>query len=165
MKKVFLSFFCILLLTSCDYKVPLVKKPNIKIDNNIIGLWQRKNNQGKTEKLLVLPISEYEYFVAYPLGSNSMFAKACFCSIDNKKIIQIKWFGTAKCVLPKDDRAYQYSEIILKNNKLAIKMLNTDIVNKEVSSSTELSNAIKENINNPNLFHNQMNFEKTIEKK
>jgi hypothetical protein len=165
MKKIISSLIVLILFSSCDYKVALVEKPQIQIDNKLTGTWERTNKQKKIEKLLILPIDEYEYFIAYPLGNNAMFAKACFCNIANKTLVQIKWFGTAEGVIPKDGRVYQYLEYKFDKNKLNIQMLNTKVINKDIKTSTELKNQIKANIDNSKLFYNPMSFTKILQNK
>jgi hypothetical protein len=160
MKKVIFTLISLLLITSCDYKVAIVEKPSMQINDKLIGTWERTNEQNKIEKLLILPIDKYEYFIAYPLGNKAMFAKACFANIADKILVQIKWFGTAEGVIPKDGRVYQYAEYTLGKNQLHIQMLNTNIINKDIKTSSELKNTIKVNIDNPKLFYNPMNFEK-----
>jgi hypothetical protein len=64
-----------LLLVGCDYTTPLVTTPHISIDKSLLGLWQVKEDDGKIEQLLVLPLDDKEYLVSYPsTAKDGMFA-------------------------------------------------------------------------------------------
>ena len=165
MKKLACLFFAILFVAACDYKIALVQKPSIKIDKKLIGVWERSNDQGKIEKLLILPLNEYEYLISFPAESkNSMFAKACFFKCSGKTLVQLCWLGTSKGVISNDGRDFQYAVYTIKNNQLRASLLNTAVVNKNIASDSELVNAIKKNINDPKLFKKPMVFERTMKK-
>lgn len=149
------------ILAGCDYAVPLVKTPELAIDPGGIGLWQRSKEDGQKESLLVLPLNKHEYMVSFPAGSeNAMFARACLCRTADRTLVQLEWVGTAQGKLPEDNRVFQFATYSVVGDTLTVRMLNADIVKKEVTSSDELAKAIAGNKDNPNIFRDKMVFTK-----
>lgn len=141
------------LLVGCDFTVPLVTTPSIEIDKSVLGLWQIVDTDKKTEQLLVLPLDKNEYLVSYPANTNDgMFARACLCRTGDKTLVQLKWFGTADGKASDDNRVYQFLSYTVAGDKLTIRMLNADAVNKDASSSEELAKSIAANKDKTNLF-------------
>jgi hypothetical protein len=160
MKKMMLLGIFVLLV-GCEYIVSLVTTPKINIDRTIIGLWQRSIEDGQTESLLVLPLGKKEYLVSYPAGSgDAMFGRACLCRVSGKMLFQIEWFGDAKAEPPKDNRVFQFGDYSLAGDRLTVRMLNSDVVSKDISSSAKLAKAIAGNLENPKLFKDGMIFRK-----
>jgi hypothetical protein len=164
MKNFILSILCILILTSCDYKVAIVNKPNVKIDNEVVGLWLRENDNEIKEKLLILQLNKYEYFISYPSGDKTMFATGCLFKLNGKKFVQLKWFGTVEGKIQTNNHVYQYLKYRVNNDKLSIQLINTQIIDKNIKTSSELSMTIRKNINNSMLFNKPMIFEKVQKK-
>jgi hypothetical protein len=149
------------LLVGCEYIVSLVTTPEIDIDKSIIGLWQRSQEDGQTERLLVLPLGKKEYLVSFTAGSDdAMFGRACLCRVSGKMLFQIEWLGTAKAELPKDNRVFQFGNYSLAGDTLTLHLLNSDLISKDISSSADLAKAIAGNIKNPKLLREGMVFRK-----
>ena len=160
MKKLLLILFCGL-VAGCDYTVPLVTTPKIEIDTSVLGLWQSTKENGQAEQLLVLPLDKYEYLVSYPSGAtNAMFARACLCRTGDKTLVQLKWFGTAEAKLPEDNRVFQFLSYSLNGDRITIRLLNSEVVKKNVASTEALARAIAANRDNPSLFKEGMVFTK-----
>jgi hypothetical protein len=160
MKKLLILLACGLLV-GCEYTVPLVTTPGMEIDKSVLGLWQRTSEDGKTEQLLVLPLDKNEYLVSYPTDpKDGMFARACLCSVAGKTLVQLKWFGTAQGKLPDDNRVYQFAAYSVTGDKLTVRMLNSDVINKDTVSTAELTKSITANKDKPNLFKEDMAFTK-----
>ena len=160
MKKLMVVVACGVLV-GCDYIVPLVKTPEMGIDPGIIGLWQRSQGDGQTESLLVLPLSKQEYMVSFPAGStNAMFARACLCRTAGKTLVQLEWVGSAQCKFPEDNRVFQFAAYSVVGDTITVRMLNTDVVKKDMKSTDELANAIADNKDKPDLLRDKMVFTK-----
>ncbi len=160
MKKLSLLLAC-LALAGCDYTVPLAKKPALNIDAALVGLWQRPKDDGQSERLLVLPLNEREYLVSFPSDSkDAMFAKACLCRAGDLTIVQLEWFGTARGGVPEDPRVFQFADYSVTGDALTVRMLNTEVVNKELKSSGELAGAITDNRAKAELFRDKLLFTK-----
>lgn len=166
MKKLMLVFLVACgVLTGCDYTVPLVKAPEIGIDAGVVGLWKRLKDDGQVESLLVLPLNKQEYMVSFPCDSkDAMFARACLCRCATGTIVQLEWFGTAQAKLPKDNRVFQFAAYSATEDTLRIRMLNADVVKRDVKSSDELARSIEKNKDNPELFKGEMVFKKIVER-
>jgi hypothetical protein len=153
MKTLLIMLACCGLVLGCDYTVPLVTTPGIEIDKSVLGLWQTTTEDGKTEQLLVLPLDKNEFLVSYPANTNEgLFARACLCRTGDKTLVQLKWFGTAEGKLPDDNRVFQFASYTVTSDKLTVRLLNTDVVDKDVASTRELAKSIAANKDNTNLF-------------
>lgn len=151
-------------LVGCDYTVSLVKTPKIDIDKAVVGLWERPTGGGKIERLLILPLDKKEYLVSLPAGTpDVMFGRACLCMVGEREVVQVRWFGTAKGKMPDDKQVYQYATYSLIDGVLRIRMMNTDLVKKDVDSSDALKKAIMKNYDNPGLFKRELAFLKVKE--
>lgn len=160
MKKAMLVVIC-LVLAGCDYTVPLVSTPTIDIDRSVIGLWQKSKDGGQAEDLLVLPLSGKEYLVSFPSGTkHAMFARACLWRGEGMTLVQLNWYGTALAKLPEDNRTYQFASYSVKGDEMRIRLLNKDVVKKDIGSSEELVKAIANNKSNSYLFRDEMLFKK-----
>ena len=158
MRKLIPLMACIL-LAGCDYTVPLVKSPELKIDPEPVGLWQRTKQDGQVESLLVIPSSKTEYMVSLPAGSkNAMFARACLCRSGDLTLVQLEWFGTATGTVPDDNKVFQYATFSVAGDTMTIRMLNTDLVKGTVKTSSELAKALRTNRDKSDCFHNEMVF-------
>ena len=149
------------LLVGCDYTVPLVKTPEMDSDAAVIGLWQRSWDDGRLENLLVLPLSKQEVLVVFPYGSkNAMFARGCLWHDSDVKLMQLAWFGTAQAKLPQDNRTFQFASYAVEDDTLNVRLLNPEVVSKDIASSEALAQAIADNQDNPKLFRDPMVFKK-----
>lgn len=148
-------------LAGCDYTVQLVKTPEIPIDRALVGAWSREADNGRTERLLVLPLGPTEYLVSFPAEEkNAMFARACHSRAGDWKLVQLTWFGTARGTTPDDDRVYQYAVYTLKGDTLQIGLLNADVVKRDVATAEALVRELNANRDNPALFREAMVFKK-----
>ena len=149
------------LFVGCDYTVPLVTKPEIKIDKAALGVWERVKEDGEKERLLVLPLGRTEYLVSFPSATaDAMFARACLGKVGEERIVQLCWLGTVRGQLPTDRRVYQYASFMVLGETLTVRMLNAEVVPKNVASTKELLRAIAEGMDQPDLFREPMRFQK-----
>jgi len=158
MKKLLIVLVCGL-LAGCDYTVPLVKTPGIAIDRSVLGLWQRSKENGHIEQLLVLPLDEREYLVSFPAGSkNAMFARASLFRLAGKTLVQLRWLGTADGNLPRDNRVFQYATYAVAGDEITVRLLNSELVRKDLIFKDDLARAIAANKDDPHLFKEGMIF-------
>jgi|GEM_PF-725632 len=151
------------LLSACDYSVPLAKTPDRPIDPAVIGAWSQTDENGKTERLLVLPLHPNEYLVSYPAGGpNAMFARGCLCRANDRTLVQLTWFGTADGTVPDTDneRLYQYVAYTVKEDRLEVSLLNADVVKRDVKTAEALLQSLAANKDNPELFRDALVFHK-----
>ncbi|NOY79609.1 MAG: hypothetical protein GXP31_01260 [Kiritimatiellaeota bacterium] len=158
MKRTLLAVVCAA-LAGCEYTVPLVETPKIDIDRSVVGVWQRVKDGGRTENLLVLPLSGQEYLVSFPAGSKTaMFARGCLWRGVGLTLVQLDWFGTARAKLPEDNRTFQYACYTVEADTVRIRLLSSDVVPKDVASSAELVEVIARHKDDPALFRDEMLF-------
>lgn len=160
MKKHALWLACAL-LAGCEYTVPLVSQPALPIDRAVIGLWQSQKESGQAEELLVLPLDAHEYLLSFPAGAKgAMFARVCLWQGAGLTLAQLNWIGTAQAKLPENNRTYQYASFKAEGDTLRVRMLNSEVVKKEIASANALEKAIKDNKENPDLFQEEMVFKR-----
>lgn len=148
-----------LLLVGCDYSVPLVKEPAVPIDRGLVGLWERAQENEKPDRLLVLPLGAREYLVAFPATSpDGMFARATLAPQAGLKLVQIDWVGTARGAVPETNRVFQFATYVVTGDVLEVRMLNAEIVQRDVASAKDLARRIEEQRDNPDLFKPSMRF-------
>ena len=94
-----------------------------------------------------------------------MFARACLAKVADMTLVQLKWFATGEARLPDDDRVYQYAGYTVKGDTLTVRLLNSDVIKKDVTSTAELVKAITANKNATNLFREGMVFTKVPQEK
>jgi len=163
MRKLVLLMACGV-LAGCDYTVPLVPSPQMNIDPALIGLWQRTMPDKQTESLVVLPLGRQEYLVAFPAATtNTMFARACLGRAADKTLVQLEWIGNGQGKTVEDGRAYQFAAYAVASNALTVRMLNPDVVSKDVKTSSALAAAIAANKDQPNLFKEELVYRKVTE--
>ena len=149
----------LLLLSGCDYTVPLVQTPDMNMDPALCGLWQSTDEEKDANRLLVLPLDEREYLVSYPAGkTDAMFARAGLCRCGDQTFIQLKWIGTARGALPENNRVYQYVTGSVTDDTLTVRLLNSDTVSKDLATTEALAAAIVEHAGSPELFRKDMRF-------
>ena len=153
--------FGLALLAGCDYTVALVKTPELPIDQALIGAWSQTDENGKTERLLVLPLGPNEYLVSFPAGEKlSMFARACLFRTEDRTLAQLTWFGTAQGTVAEDGRVYQYATYSVKGETLYVNLLNADVVKRDTPTAEALLKAIAANKEKADLFRETMIFKK-----
>ncbi len=145
----------------CDYTLKLVDKPTINIDRSVIGLWQRTNDNGQIENLLILPLDNKEYMVSFPAGSNNaMFARASLWSEKEMVLVQLNWFGTADGKIPNDKKTFQYASYKVNDVSLTVSLLKPETISEKLTSTKKFVQNIEKNKNNPKLFRSKMVFKK-----
>lgn len=152
------------ILAGCDYTVPLVRESKTEIDKTLVGLWQRTNDKGQPEHLLILPLGTREYLVSFLSGTeaeSSIFARACLCKVDTVNLVQIEWIGTAKGKVPDNDKVFQYAAYSINGDSLAVRLLNPETAGRDAKTSEDLEKSILHNKDNPKLFREAMSFHKT----
>jgi hypothetical protein len=162
-----------LYLAGCQYQAPLTTQHNIAIDPEVLGKWEfvpkesSEDSSDETEKeekrevLMVLKFSDTEYLIHYPVNRAGMYFRGYPVRIGNVSCVQLQLIGTEKDSITTDDEkryhvvSYQLSEGLLK-----IDVLNDKIVSGDLKKSKELKQAVLENQNAQDLFHEPGTFRK-----
>jgi len=160
MKTLMLLAVC-LMVSACDYTVPLASTPEETINRNLLGLWENTKTGDQHERLLILPLNAREFLVSYPAGNDdAMFAKASLVTRAGLQLAQLEWIGTAKGKQPDDNRVYQLATYSLNASNLTVRMLNSDVVDKAITNSAGLATAIAKHKDETDLFRDPMVFTK-----
>lgn len=160
MKSLILMMLAALLL-GCEYHVPLVTQPTVAVDERLSGVWRRALSDGREERLLILPMSDQEYFVSFPAHSeDSLFARGAVWEEGDLRLVQLEWFGTAKGRMPEDEPRFQFFGYRLAEGKLEILHLNADVVGRKPASGKALAEAILAKRGHPKFFREPKVFQK-----
>lgn len=160
-----LILFTTLLLSACDYTVPLVAKPERPIDVRAVGLWQQTGDKNVANRLVLLPLNHREYLVAFPAQQKeTLYAHATLWQEGGMRLIQLNWIGTAQGTTPQNSRTYQYARYRLDGDRLTVILLNPETVSKEIDSAEKLAQTIRQHKNDPALFRKPMHFVRITEK-
>lgn len=158
---IFLVTLAAVLLTACDFTVSLSKKPEMRIDDRVTGLWQRTKPDGGVESLLILPLNEYEYFISWPHGAKTeLYARAHLFELAGMTLVQLQWFGNSDGDIPDDDRNYQVADYSMDDTTLTIRLVNADTIGSDFHSADELAEAIVADRDNPSLYRDALGFSK-----
>ncbi len=166
MKKIaFFLTISVFLMFGCIYEIPLVEEHTIPIDQSVLGLWEAIPEKGEKsenpEKMMVLKFSETEYIVHYPIDKDGMYFRAYPIKIGDISCVQIQLIGTGEGSVEKDTKEiYHVISYQLSNNILEIKMLNPDLVDKNLKDIKSLKEAFLKNKDNENLFKDPGKFKK-----
>jgi hypothetical protein len=97
--------------------------------------------------------------VSFPAGAkNAMFARGCHWTGAGLKLVQLNWIGDARAKLPKDGRTFQFADYKIEGDTIRVRLLSTEVVEKDLKPSDELAKAITGNKDNPNLFREEIVF-------
>lgn len=162
--RVFLLLLLAILISGCDYTVPLLAKPYRDIDRALVGSWGRTNENGEAEQLLVLPLGRREYLVSYPAGSpHALFARGCEWVGSGLTLVQLDWVGNARGGTPDDAKTFQYASYRIEAEVLRVRMLNPDLISGPFTNGAELAAAISTHRDDPELFRAPLEFSRIPE--
>lgn len=152
------------LLAGCDFEVPLAQSPPLDIAEKLLGVWERDSEQYREQRLLVLPMGRREYLVSFPHGSpDAMFARAFLFRQEAEILVQLEWLGTARGILPENKRVYQVGRCDIEDGRLAVRLLNTGVVDKDATTTAHLEMSLIENRSHPELWGNPLYFVRGME--
>ena len=146
----------VLLLAGCVYESPVTAEHTIPIDRSVLGVWRSVPEKGKEPgdvRMMVLRYSDTEYLVHYPAGKDGLYYRGYPVQVGKVSCVQLEVIGTEDGPLDKDAKelfcVVSYS---LANGELEVKVLNTDLVGKELKNSEALRGAFLEYQGDKDLF-------------
>lgn len=145
----FLALGC-LLLSGCDYEVPLTPAPTHPIDARLLGDWVsiEKDTQ-KEEGMKVRKLDDSTYAVSIDGDIyrvyHSDFADTAFVSVQD---------------LNSDARKYLFYRWSLSadGRQLTLQNISTKVIPDTTKTGATLQNLIKQNLANPKLFNDELHF-------
>jgi len=148
-----------LLLAGCVYEVPLSSESKQDVNKDLLGRWETVGDDGKVVPLLVLPWNAREYLVHYPATEkDGLYFRAFVAQTGDVPIMQFQCLGTADGQVPDSPRVYHYGTFPLSGKQLVLRLINTEVVNKDVKTSEALAKAIADRREQPDLFSDQTVF-------
>jgi hypothetical protein len=158
MKTLWVVGIC-LLLVGCVYEVPLATESQQEVNKALLGKWQTVAEPGAVQELLVLPLGPKEYLVSYPSNApDGMFFRAFVAQTAAPVIMQFQLLGTAAGKVPDGGRVYHFGTFRLDGPQLVLRLINPDVVSKDVTTTDALAKAIAAQRDNPALFAEQTVF-------
>ena len=139
---------CILAFTACEYEVPITASPTRKVQEQLLGNWT--SSDGK-ENMRVRRLDDNIYIVYYDGDLfrvyHSDVAETPFVSVQD---------------LNSTDRKYAYVVWKLSDDskQLILRSVNRDVIPKEKKDSTAVAKFLKDNAKNPDLFGEEIEFNK-----
>ena len=139
-----------LLLSGCNYDVPLTAKPTRKIDPRLIGDWIAVDKDSKDEdQMHVRKLDDATYVVSMDKdiyrAFHSDFADRAFLSVQD---------------LNSSDRLFVYLtyELSSDGRQLSVFTVSTKVVPEETKGRSALQKLIKQQLTNPKLLNDPMVF-------
>jgi hypothetical protein len=137
-----------LLISGCNFDVPLTTKPTRPIDDHLIGDWVYLDvNAEKIEHMNVRKLDDFTYIVAYDgdlyRAFHSDFAGTAFLSVQNLNPAPGKYL-------------YLVYQLSADGAKLGLKFFNNKIIPETTKDQAAIQELIKQNLNNPKLFEEEL---------
>ncbi len=150
-----------LLLVGCVYEVPLATESQQDVNKALLGKWQTTAAEGAVQELLVLPLGAKEYLISYPSNAkDALFFRAFVAQTGAVPIMQFQLLGAATGELPDGPRVYHFGTFRLDGPQLVLRLIDPEVVSKDVTSTEALTKAIAGQRENPALFAEPTTFQR-----
>ncbi len=139
-----------LILTACNYDVPLTDKPTRKIEPRLLGEWVAVNKEDANEELMhVRKLDEATYVV----GIDKDIYRVCHTDFAGVALISAQDLNS-------DERKYAYYRWALSANgdNLSLWSINSKVVPEETKGRAAIQKLIKANLANPQLYGEELLF-------
>lgn len=139
----------------CLYTVPVTEEHSLPVDPAVLGLWEEvPEGEGRAEappRMLVLPFSQTEYLVEYPLGPEAFYFRAWPVKVAGQTMVQLQVIrdNEGRLTTPKPYHVVAYRT---RDGMLDVRTLNDDLVGRKFASTQELVAAIEAHREDPELF-------------
>jgi UDP-2,3-diacylglucosamine pyrophosphatase LpxH len=139
---------CILAFTACEYEVPITSSPTRKVQEQVLGNWISRDGK---EHLRVRRLDETIYIVYY---DGDLF-RAYHSDVADTPFVSVQDINS-------EDRKYAYVVWKLSDDskQLILRSVNRDVIPKEKKDSTAVAKFLKDNAKNPDLFGEEIEFNK-----
>jgi len=139
-----------LLLSGCNYDVPLTAKPTRMVDARLLGDWTAVDKENAKEEFMhVRRFDDTTYVVAMDndiyRAFHSDFAGTAFVSVQD---------------LNSDDRKYVYYrwQLSADGTQLTLQPVSNKVVPEATKGQAALQQLIRQNLTNPKLFGDEIQF-------
>jgi hypothetical protein len=153
MKKMILPAI-LLMLTGCDYEVPLGQTPAAPADPALSGIWAGQLTDEKPVSMQI-KISGTDYLVTYTEGNNTLTFNGFEVKANDLNLIQLAMKDNAKTL-------YSFFKYSLTPEGLSVYRLNPEVVSAKCQTTKELMKDIELHRQNPFLFAEPLKFTKSV---
>lgn len=162
---ILVSIVAAVFLAACEYDAPLTRDHTIPIDRAVLGVWEEVREGGEPgDRALILPFSETEYLVEYPMEKDSIYFRAYPISVGDVPCVQFEAIGSKEGAVEKDEKKrFHVVAHRLAGDSLEIKLLNTERVDKSLGDSEALLKAFIEHKDDADLFIDPVTFKKVAQ--
>lgn len=131
-----------------DYKVAITEQPTRKIDERLIGTWSSRDG---AERIKVRPLNDSTFVVSYA----GLLLRAFHSDVAGVSFINAQDLETA-------DHNYFYLAYRLSSNgkQLYLRVVNDKVIPETVKNSATVQKLLKDNLQNPQLFGPESEYEK-----
>jgi hypothetical protein len=139
---------CILAFTACEYEVPITSSPTRKVQEQVLGTWISQDGK---EHMRVRRLDENIYIVYY---DGDLF-RAYHSDVGDIPFVSAQDINS-------EDRKYAYVVWKLSDDskQLRLRSVNRDVIPKEEKNSSAVAKFLKDNAKNPDLFGEEIKFNK-----
>jgi len=139
---------CILAFTACDYEDPITSSPTRKVQERLLGNWISQDGK---EHLKVRRLDDNIYIVCY---DGDLF-RAYHSDVADTPFVSVQDINF-------EDRTYAYVVWKLSDDskQLRLRSVNRDVIPKEEKNSTAVAKFLKDKAKNPDLFGEEIEFNK-----
>ena len=154
-----ITVLIVLILTACDYDVPLVGEALLPIDQALLGTWEAipedRDGQESLERIVIRQESAKLYVIEHIDGESIIYFKGWLAELEGRHFMQVEVTGDNDKgpVGAEDDNLFSVVSYTLNNGALVVRSLNTDLVKAELADASALQAAFVANRDNPSLFH------------
>lgn len=164
---ILVSLLGLLLLTACEYDVPLATEHNIQIDDAVLGTWKITSIENKDDdtEIRIHKFSNTEYAVHYLEDGGNLYFRAYAINVAGISAVQLELIGSGEeAIGSNEDDRYHVASYKIVDGLLHIGVLNSKLVDDELSDSESLRKAFVKHKDNPELFNDPGVFRKIKDK-
>lgn len=134
---------------------------DIGIDRQLVGAWSgREGNQGKIERMVVLPFSDHGYLIHYPADDKGIYYRGYLIEMSGSKLIQLQALGTHQGLPEKIETPYTLASWSLVGDKFSIRMIDKDAIDTGIKDSATLRKAFVRHKADKGLFGDAFEFQR-----
>jgi len=139
---------CILAFSACEYEVPITSIPTRKVDERLLGDWTSLDGK---EKMKVRRLDDTIYIIYY---DGDLF-RAYHSDVAETPFVSVQDINSA-------DRKYAYVVWKLSDDDkgLSLRSVNSKVIPKENKDSARVVGLLKNNLQNPELLGETIQFSK-----
>jgi hypothetical protein len=139
---------CILAFTGCEYEVPITSSPTRKVQERLLGNWISRDGK---EHMRVRRLDDNIYIVYY---DGDLF-RAYHSDVADTPFVSVEDINS-------NDRKYAYVVWKLSDDgkRFTLRNVKRDVIPREQKDSARVAELLKENAKNPELFGEEIEFNK-----